>query len=351
MEDEQPRIIFFTELDTAALAELLRIPWLLDALAEQQYGVAMGMLDFSDERAELVRQLIDRGVEVTAWLLLPHDAGYWFNVENYPQAIAQYHAFDEWARAERLAFVAVGLDMEPSLQYMPELQRLRSLPIISRIMAARSNALYPAAYEAYHDLAAEIRSNGYEVHTYQYPFVVDDRRMGTTLVQRTLNVVDLRADVEVLMCYSSMIPRRIFGGHLGGALIAAYGLYADSIGVGSTGGGIVIDAETGARAERLSWEAFARDLRLAALFTDMIHVFSLEGCVTAGYFEQLRDFDWHVPVSVPRRYRITMRAMRLAIETTLWWSRFGLTMLGWLGWVVVAIMMLKRAFDRQRSKQ
>jgi hypothetical protein len=343
-----PQLIFFTELEADALGDLLK-PHVLDLLAERHYGLAMGMLDFSAERAGIVRMLAERAIPVTAWLLLPKEAGYWLNVENYPQAIAHYRAFRDWSRGEGLTFAAIGLDIEPSLQHVRDLWRLRLLSLMNRIVAARGNALFPAAAEAYRNLSAEIRSDGYAVHTYQYPFVVDDRRSSTTLVQRTLNIVDLPADVEVLMCFSSMAPHLVFGSDLGGALVAEYGLHADSLGIGSTGGGIPVDPSTGESAPCLSWKAFSRDLRLAAGFTDTVHVFSLEGCVWSGYLERLQDLDWSEPAPIPLRFRLTMRLLHAWIVALLWWSRFGLTVLGWLGWVVVAVMFARRAIERWRS--
>jgi len=352
MVDVHPQLVFFTELEVEPLARLLARPGLVETLSRRGYGLSMGMLDFSTQRAALVRKLAEQGVELTARLLLPRDEGYWFNVDNYPQAIDQYHRFREWASEHELDFDAVGLDIEPSLQHWAETRRLRSLAtIVTRVAEAHQNALYPAARDAYLELVGEIRSDGYEIHTYQYPFVVDDRRAATTLVQRTLNVVDLPADVEVLMCYSSIVPGHIFGSDLGGALVAAYGSHADSLGIGSTGGGVVLDTETGERAPRLSWNAFARDLRIAASFTDLIHVFSLEGCVDSGYFECLDTFDWSPPARIPLRYRAIMGIIRSGIGTVLWWSRFGLTVLGWLGWVVAGAMMIRRAYERRRRSR
>ena len=77
-------------------------------------------------------------------------------------------------------------------------------------------------------------------------------------------------------------------------------------------------------------------------------MFSLEGCIAGGSFDRLREFEWSVDVTVPLRYRFSMRMLRLGIGAVLWWSRFGLTALGWLGWVVVAGMLLKRALQRFR---
>ncbi len=348
MDVPAPQLVFFTELEAPRLEELLAQPGVVETLRRQKYGLSMAIRDFSQARAAAVRVLAAEGVDVTAWLLLPPDAGYWFNVENYPQAIAYYRAFNAWARSEQLQFNAVGLGLEPSPQLREGLRYSLPLWLAGRLVAARTNALFPAAQVAYRELTAEIRADGYAVHTYQYPFVVDDRRAGTTLVQRALNVVDLPADTEVLLCYSSLFPRLLFRGDLGGALVAEYGPHADAIGVGSTGGGY-LDA-AGRDRGLLSFEALARDLRLAAGFTDTIHIFSLEGCVEHGYLERLAGLEWTDDVRVPRRYRLGMGAVRMAIGATLWSSRHGLTVLGWVGWVVAGGMVVRRALERARSR-
>ena len=343
----KPQLIFFTELEAATLAELAERSDVAGMLAGWG-GISIAMFELSPEYADVVRTLKSRGVMVVARLLLPTDAGVWFNVENYPQAIAHYHAFREWARAEDLRFDAVGLDMQPGRWAVQGLLAANPLAIYMRLAAARGNALYPAAAEAYHALAAEIRAEGYAVHTYQFPFIVDDRRAATTLIQRALDVVDLPADVEVLLCYNSLVPRSLVGSDLHGALIAEYGPFADSLGVGSTGGGVINNSAADVRTV-LTWNALARDLLLAAEYTDTIHVFSLEGCVAAGYLDRLRAFDWSADVVVPRRYRLRMAAVRLGIQSVLWWSRFGLAVLGWLGWVVAAGMLLNRTLRRWRK--
>lgn len=342
----QPQLIFFTELDANGLTALLERGEILQTLATQQYGLAMGMLDFSPQRAEIVRRLHQHGIAVTARLLLPRDAGYWFNVENYPQAMNLYRTFRNWTLDEGLTFDAVGLDLEPSRQQRAGLRQMKPLAMYGAIVEARNNALYPAAYEAYHDLVAEIRSDGYAVHTYHVPLVIDDRRAATTLIQRALNVVDLLADVEVVLLYSSYLAQTSLHTDLGGALIEEYGVYSDSIGVGSTGGGNSDDPRT----KPLTWPAFARDLRLAAKVSDSIHIFSLEGCVEQGYFERLPDFDWFTPVQVAGRYHVAARAIRALIGFGLWWSSFGMVVLGWLGWLVTGVILLRRLLARIRRK-
>jgi hypothetical protein len=344
-----PKIVFFTELDANALHTLLARPGVLDLLAQMRCSVSMALIERDAVRAQTVRTLAERGIGVHARLLLSEDAGIWFNVDNYPQAIARYHAFRRWARDEHLPFEAVGLDMEPPLYHLPRREAPTPWTMLQLLVAAHSNTLFPAASRAYADLAAEIRADGYAVHAYQYPLIIDDRRADATLFQRALHVVDLPADVEVLLCYSSAVPRAIFGSDLGGALIAEYGPYADSVGVGSTGGGLDVEALDDSELHQLGWAAFARDLRLAAFYADMIHIFSLEGTVTRSFLERLTTFDWDTPTEISGRHRTTMALVRAAINAALWWSRWGWGFLGWLGWVVVGIIAGRRAFQRWKG--
>src|ERR1044071_4580408 len=80
------------------------------------------------------------------------------------------------------------------------------------------------------------------------PVIADDRRAGTTLIQRALDIVDLSADLDVLMC-SSVVPIELLGDDLGGALVASYGAHADAIGVGS------IDDADPPNLEAWDWDA------------------------------------------------------------------------------------------------
>ena len=345
----QPNIVFFCELGPLALTELFEQPGLIDTLQSQQYGIALALLDWSPQRAAVIRKLNARGIPVTAWLLLLVEEGYWFNLHNYPQALAAYQTFRQWALREDLQFAAVGLDIEPSLAELRAARRQGPRSLFNRAFLAQSNALYPAARDAYLDLAALIRHDGYAVHTYQYPFIVDDRRAGTTLIQRMLDIVDVPADEEVLMLYSSNFFRGLLRSDLGGAFVQSYGQHADGIGIGVTGGGVILDPLTGVQSARMSLAAFRRDLRIAAQYTDVVHIFSLEGCVDRGWLPELMALDWDRPMRVSRRQRVQMGTFRMLIGFALWCSRFGWATLGWLGWVVAASMFISRRIDRWRA--
>ena len=331
-----------------ALDELFARTEVLDEIQAQGYGVSLGMLDFSPQRAAAVRRLNDRGVPVVAWLLLPPEEGYWFNLGNYPQALARYDALKHWIETEQLRFEAVGLDIEPLLTDRNAAQQGDTFHMFSRAAQAQRNALYPAALAAYLDLAAYIRHDGYEVHTYQYPFVIDDRRAGTTLIQRTLDIVDVPADQEVLLLYSSHV-KALLGTDLDGAFVRSYGQHADGIAIGATGGGF-LDPISGTVAPRLDLSAFRRDLAIAAQYTDTVHIFSLEGCVERGWLGEIATIDWDAPVNVPLAARAQMRLGRSLLSFVLWCSRNGWTALGWMGWAVTAALVIERRITRWRRR-
>lgn len=343
----QPDIILFCELGPMALAELFARPEVLEQLERHGYGVSLGILDFSPQRAAVVRCLNERGIPVIAWVLLPPEEGYWFNLGNYPQALARYEALKQWIADEGLQFKAIGLDIEPLLTDRTAAQQGNTMHMFSRAAQAQRNALYPAALAAYLDLTAFIRHDGYEVHTYQYPFIIDDRRVGTTLVQRTLDVVDIPADHEVLLLYSSNV-RALLGTDLDGAFVRSYGQHADGIAIGVTGGGF-LDPVRGTVAPRLDLPAFCRDMALAAQYTDTIHIFSLEGCVERGWMAEIATMDWDAPVVVPAGRRAQMRALRSLLGFVLWCSRDGWAALGWMGWAVAAALLVERRLTRWRK--
>ncbi len=334
-----PNLIFFCELGPHALTELFARPEVLPTLVSHGYGVALAMSDWSEERAFTVRLLNVHHVPVVGWLLLPATAGYWFNLQNYPHALAAYSEFRKWLQQYELQLDGVGLDMEPSLADVQSVRHTRRA-LFSRLWRSQRNALFPAAQSAYTDLVANIRHDGYTVYAYQIPLIVDDRRAGTTLVQRIFDVVDLPVDEEVLMCYSSILPRDLFGNDLNGAFVRSYAVHANGLAIGSTGGGVVLDPVTGAQAHQLTWAAFVRDLQIAVRYTPTVHIFSLEGCVEQGWLTRIADIDWTAPLAIPIRDRLVVGGARSLLALWLWASHSGWSILGWLGWIVAGWLFL-----------
>lgn len=288
MAPSPARLTFFCELESGPLEALFADPTVVEHLLALRASVSLGMIDLGPERASVVERLNQAGVPVIAWQLLPKEHGYWFNQDNAPQAAARYEDFRAWTGRQGLRWDGVGLDIEPDIH---DLQRMlergwRVLPsLLPRL--ARGERLREAQAR-YGALLARIRADGYRVDSYQFPFIVDERRAGSTLLQRLAGVLDLPADREVLMLYSS------FARPHGPRMLWSYGPDACSIGVGVTGGGVEVPDLIAV--PPLSCEELTRDLRLARRWTDDIHVFSLEGCVRQGFLARLRDFDWETPV-------------------------------------------------------
>ncbi|MGC9394987.1 MAG: hypothetical protein ACP5J4_09030 [Anaerolineae bacterium] len=303
---------FFCELDSANVQALFSDPQIVEELRALGAGVSLGLRDLSPERAEIVRYLNAAGIPVVAWLLLPEVQGYWFNLDNAPEAIAFYADFRAWTAAHGLQWNGVGFDIEPDMRELKKLlggDRRALLTLLRRFMDAER---LRRAQRDYAGLIAQIRADGYRVDEYAIPFVIDERRTGSQLVQRLLGLVDLNVDREVLMLYSSFM--RPFG-H---GLLWSYAPAASSVGVGSTGGGVTIAGVD--QIPPLTWDEFARDLRLAHAWSDDIHIFSLEGVVRQGYLSRLLAFDWDAPVTPPlREFRQVERA-RKALRAVLWAS-------------------------------
>jgi len=322
----EPQLFFFCESGGAELLRLLDRAEVLHLLATHNYGVALALPALDDAHATATRLLNAHGVPVVAWLTLPADEGLAFNLQNYPRAAAAYQAFHAWARANNVHFAAVGFDMEPPLSDTLFVGWSGAREIARRIWLARDNALFPAARAAYLELMAAARRDGYEVHAYQIPLIADDRRIGTTLLQRALDIVDLPADIEVLMCLSETAPA-----WSGSALIAVYGPSADALAVGSSSSDDAI----------MSWDDLRRDLLLAAACTDIVYVATLEQCVAAGYLERIAGLDWNETVRVAPAPYLVMQAARTVILTGLFIARYGKTVLAWMGWLLALILWLR----------
>lgn len=334
----RPQLIFFTALDGLQLEHLLSETRLLEELIAGSYCLAFAVTDQSAATLTALRTLNRHGIPLIAWLLLPASEGYWLNLQNYPQAIELYRSFRGWAVEHQLQFAAIGLDIEPPGGEEKLMQQWSLRDIGRRFWTARENVLYPAARAAYTDLIAEIHHDGYEVHSYQLPLIADDRRAGTTTIQRALDIVDLPADVEVLTCYSSL-PIARFGNDLQGALIMSYGPSADSIGVGSTGS---VSGSIGEQLPPLPWPALERDLLLAARHTDTIYIFSLEGCLERDLLPRIAALDWDADPGVGRSRHMLIAGLRAILLAGLLFVRFSRALIAWLGWAIAAVLFIQQ---------
>ncbi len=345
----RPQLIFFTELEDNRLRQLLLDNGVLAELATHQYGLALAIVVLNETQAEVVRHLNRCGIPTIAWLRLSPSEGFWFNLQNYPQAVERYRSFHTWAQTHELHFDAVGLDIEPPSSAVAQWQQWGLRSILRHLWLAHENVLYPAARAAYNDLIVEIHHDGYEVHTYQLPLLADDRRAGTTLVQRAFDILDLPADVEVLMCLSNISLEHV-GHDLSGALIASYGPSADSIGVGHTGAAHDTTDPDAVKLPPSWWASLQRDLLLAAHYTDVIYVFSLEVCVAHGILPHIAALNWEQEPRLHLRQHLLISIMRLSLLFLLLLARFHRMLLAWMGWVLAAVLCIQHVRRRYAAR-
>jgi hypothetical protein len=312
---KNPRITFFCELDATVLQALFTLPDLV-TLGELNAGISLGILDLSAERAEVVRRLNEASIPVVAWLHLPKAGEPWQNLESCQEAIQCYRNFQTWTAQYNLQWEGVGLDFEPNLAIVQEIMDLKAnhLRLLKNLAGRAYNIRkYSQTRKTYRALVAQIQADGYQVESYQFPIVVDERRFPSSTLQRLIGILDIPVDKEVLLLYSSFVRP------YGSGVIWSYGQRAQSIAVGSTGGGVVTRGERSLlETSPLTWEELVRDLRLAWVYTDDIYVYSLEGCVRQGYLNRLKTFEWDQPILEPVEAAVQVDAWRQTLGSALW---------------------------------
>jgi hypothetical protein len=290
-------------------------------------GLGVAVVDFTPERAALVRRLNSEGIPVIAGLGMPPEQGFYFNAENAPQAAARFAAFDSWSRDHGLQWDAVGLDIEPNFAELGSLNghwwRLFTT-LLSR--AVDVQRMY-RAQRVYSALIANIRSRGYFVQTYQLPYLPVERKAHSSLLDRLLGTVDVRGDQEVLMLYTS------YAGPVGAAIIWELGPDAQSIAICCT------DGDPAANPAVLDWSRFSRDLIVAGHFSHLIGVYNLEGCVRQGFLPRLKTMDWSQSVTIPAvairtaNHRMQLLGLVLRISSHLLYFVFVLVLaIALIGW-------------------
>lgn len=306
------KLTFFCELGGKELEALFSDLSVITHLQELGASLALGILDLSRERASVVRRLNASGIPVIAWQLLPKEQGYWYNMRNAPEAANRYAEFSAWTAHYTLKWAAIGVDVEPDIGEFQQLMthKMGLMRTLLQRGFGRKNLLDVRA--AYYALVTQMEADGYRVESYEFPFIVDELQVGSTLLRRILGVTDVPANQRVLMLYTS------FFRPYGAAFLWSYARNADSVGIGITGGGVELEGI--AQHPPLSWDEFSRDLRLAYRWNKQLHIFSLEGCVQQGFLARLKRFDWEQPVAPIQPWSALVATLRVLLLTALWLS-------------------------------
>ena len=306
----QPRLTFACELDASRLGALVADAAVIEDLQALKARVAMMLSDLSSGRADAVRRLNEADVPVVAIPLLPYAEGYYFTADNAERAAARYQEWKEWTAEHQLCWAGVGLDIEPDVRVYEAIadHPWRLLPVLLRGLRDRERPR--RAGDAYAALVARIRADGWTVENYQFPPLADERRAGSTLLQRLFGLVDVATDREVWMLYTSFMRS------IGPGLLWSYAPEATVVAVGSTGG--APDIPGSPQVPALNWQEFASDLQLAHHWCDDLYVHSLEGCVQQGFLGRLRSLQWG-EATAPGSAKAAA-ALRRALRATLWLS-------------------------------
>ncbi|HTX78914.1 MAG TPA: hypothetical protein VMC62_04565 [Longilinea sp.] len=328
-----PHLTFFCELDPGPLKKLFADSNLVDQLKALNASISLGIRDFSPERVEIVKTLHAAGIPVTAWLLLPREQGYWFNLDNAPHAVRRYGEFRNWTAKNKLNWAAIGIDIEPDIQVMD---------VLSKDPTQVSKLLLPKLFDSqrikkaeseYTALITQMHLNGYIVESYQFPLIADERKAHSDLIRKVCGILDLGVDREVFMLYSSFAPA------LGAGMITSYAPDTHAIALGSTGGGVEIEGQGELAA--MDWPALKRDLLLASHSTDNLYIFSLEGCLRQGYLEKLAHINWEETEAVPLQQTRNMGLFRMALQSVAWIASHPL-------WVIAGILSLNWLFHKRK---
>jgi len=280
---------FFCALEAKQLARLFEDRFVLDDLKSLGAGVSLAVMDFSNERAKAVQLLNKLDIPVIAWLMLPKEENYWFNLSNSALAAEQYHLFKQWSHHKKLAWAGIGLSIKENTAWKNA----------SKAADLNSEQLLQAK-QNYKQLAEQVQVDGYRLELYRSAVIETPERGRLKFLRKAESQLALLADRQVALLFSSL--------HRGQSQAALWRALAgaQAIGIGLTGSSVLFEDMD--QADPLTWEEFTRDLRIGAQSGKPVYVFSLEGCARLGYLDRLITFDLGAPVdTLPAKERYSQR--------------------------------------------
>ncbi len=308
------RVILFTEIgntifeiekrDVGGLTILtLFSNDVLHLLRTEGYEISMAVDNFTPRMAQAVKRLNRAGIPVWVWPLHPFEDGYWLSADNAEKFPALYDRFQRWVSENRLTVKGIMLDMEPTYQ---DVQLLREavkrdgiLGAIGFLLDHRDRDLYTKAFLIYRDTVLQMQKDGYEVSTFNYAYILDDMLDGDNSIQEMFHIVFVPSDISSYMFYRSFFKDSGLG--TGAANVLSY---ARSLNGGSAALGSYMKPF-------FSFEHLAEDLRIAARFSSVVHLYNLESLVLRGWLPRLSTVNLETPVDVP-----TMSALVITLYRT-----------------------------------
>jgi hypothetical protein len=324
----RPNFWFFSELADEDVESFFANDTTTTALRKLNASVALAMSNLTQPRAAAVRHLQSAGVPVTGWLLLPKSEGYWANANNAPLMKERYSEFHSWVTVNNLKMEAVGLDMEVDQREVQALMEKNWSTLEKDIKADHNMTHLLRARSIYGDLVDAMHTDGYKVQTYIMPPVspsansmpgsnliellplqmYDERKVGSTIFQRELGLVDIprAVDLEIPMLYSTEAGEPVFYSYMRSERNAQ----RVGTGIGSTG-----SPQSQTHDTFMTWAELKHDLLASTAYTWEVAVYSLEGMVHQGFLQQLLSLDWNQQLPRPPIAKIdAIDASRAALQ-------------------------------------
>jgi hypothetical protein len=310
----KPQISFFCELPEKEFIGLFADSALVKELAAMKVSLRIGLHDFGPGRTATIRKLNQAGIPVYAWLLLPEEDGYWFNMQNGKKALKRYEDFRKWTVENRLKWEGIGLDLEPDINDAKLAMTHPAKLAWKAYKRLYDNKSVISAKEIYQKLISIMKADGYLVESYIIPYLFEERAKNTISCQNLLGIVDIETDREIPMLYTSVL------GNPG--IIPLYHKAKMPVALGSTGGGVNIE---GFEAPSLSWDKLNRDLLLASKLTDEIVIFCLESSVQKGFLNEIKNLDFNkeaqnISIEIEKQQKINgyIRSVLVILDHPFW---------------------------------
>ena len=339
----EPQLTFFTQLPAHKLENVFADTLVLQQLKSLNASVNMAMLDFSDVRAQAIEVLNAWEIPVQAQLMLPRRDQYFLTINKADLAVKRYEEFQAWVKEKKLVFDGASLTIEPMLEDIKKLNEGHMSLALQAYNRLSNEKVGDKAKRVYQNLISQMQADGYKVTEFIYPFTLEAKSDTGEALQRLTGLLDLDTDYSVPMFFSNS-----FQDPLGPSLMISYGKEDrfDGIAIGSTGGEMELQQVEVPRP--LSWAFLNRDMCLAAQFSDKLYVYTLEGCIEAGYFNKISSIDMAYGKTVADRYNIKQaEKLRANMNTVMKVLNYPLAiMIGIFAVLILAIIAIWRLLQR-----
>ena len=341
-----PDLSFFCELPEKEFINLFADSSLIPELVDMKVSIRIGLHDFGNGRTGVIQRLNQAGIPVYAWMLLPEEDGYWFNMHNGEKARKRYDDFKKWTTENNLKWEGIGLDIEPD---MNDAKLAFSHPwklawkVYKRLY---DNKSLKDAKDIYQSLISDMKTDGYAVESYIIPYIIEERAKKTTSLQKVLGIVDLETDTEIPMLYTSLMDNP--------GILPLYIKKGHPAGIGSTGGGVSIG---GFELAALTWEKLERDILIASELTDELVIFCLETSVQKSFLVKIKNFDYNkqapdMTMEIVRQEKTNkfVRSILVLLDNPFWMTLAVLAIIsGILFGIYKLIVFIIRLFNRKNK--